>query len=226
MLVVSDYRAVDAILAEPGVAQAAHGRLFINLGTGSPDDAAAAQAWAMRYGARHVDGAIQAAPSQMGQPDTPILFSGAKDAWDEAQPLLAALGGGNVYLGEDVTGAATMDLATLSYVYGAFLGFIHGARMAEAKGLDVVQYGRIVNKISPSFGAFFEHEAKVIGTGNFAISESPLRISIEATARILRVSQAAGLDTRVPELAAGMFAEADRAGLGGEEAAALVKLLR
>jgi 3-hydroxyisobutyrate dehydrogenase-like beta-hydroxyacid dehydrogenase len=226
VLIVADYRAADAILHGPGIAQAARGKLFINLGTGSPGDARAAEAWAGRHGARHLDGAIQAAPSQMGQPDTPILLSGAKPAWDQAQPLLAALGGGNLYLGEDVAAAATMDLATLSYVYGAFLGFIHGARMAETQGLDVAQYGRIVHRISPSFGAFFEHEAKVIAAGDFGITESPLRISIEATARILRESQAAGLDARVPALSAALFAEADRAGLGGEEAAALIKLLR
>jgi 3-hydroxyisobutyrate dehydrogenase-like beta-hydroxyacid dehydrogenase len=223
---VFDYRAADAILHSAEAETAIRGKLLVQLSTGSPDDAVAAAAWAQDHGARHLEGAIQAAPSQMGQPDTPILVSGDGATWRDAEPLLRELGGGLVYLGEDIAAAATMDLATLSYVYGAFLGFVHGARMAEAQGLGVAQYGRIVNAISPSFGAFFEHEGKVIESGDFRITESPMRISVLATARILQASQAAGLDTRVPALAARLLEQADSAGLGNEEVAAVIKLLR
>jgi 3-hydroxyisobutyrate dehydrogenase-like beta-hydroxyacid dehydrogenase len=226
VLCVYDYRAADAILAQAGVAAAATGKVLVQLSTGSPEDALAAAAWAARHGARFLDGAIQAAPSQMGQPETPILLSGDRATFRDVEPLLRDLAGNLVFLGDEIDAAATMDLATLSYVYGAFTGFVHGARMAEAKGLDVAQYGRIVNAISPTFGAFFEHEGRVIHSGDFRVSESPLRISVEATARILQASRAAGLDTQVPELAAGLLARADQAGLGGEELAALVKVLR
>jgi 3-hydroxyisobutyrate dehydrogenase-like beta-hydroxyacid dehydrogenase len=131
-----------------------------------------------------------------------------------------------VYLGDSIEAAATMDLATLSYVYGAMTGFLHGARIAESEGLDVSQYGRIVNEISPSFGAFFQHEGSVIQSGDFTITESPLRISVEATQRILEASKAAGINTEFPAFVADLLKRADAAGLGDQELASLIKVLR
>jgi 3-hydroxyisobutyrate dehydrogenase-like beta-hydroxyacid dehydrogenase len=226
VMCVYDYRAADAILEAPGVAEAINGRTLVQLTTGSPGDARRSLSWVRQHGADYLDGAIQAAPSQMGQDDTPVLLSGSEPAFRAAETVLKDLAGNIVYLGDRIEAAATMDLATLSYVYGAYIGFVHGARIAESEGLDVAQYGRIVNQISPSFGAFFQHEAAVIQSGDFAITESPLRISVEATRRILRSSAAAGINTEFPALAADLLERADAAGLGDQELAALIKVLR
>ena len=43
---------------------------------------------------RILDGAIQAAPEQMGQFDTPILVSGAKEALRASEEVLKVFGGG------------------------------------------------------------------------------------------------------------------------------------
>jgi 3-hydroxyisobutyrate dehydrogenase-like beta-hydroxyacid dehydrogenase len=226
VMCVYDYKAADAILAMPDVAAAIAGRLLLQLTTGSPQDARNSEAWALRHGARYLDGAIQAGPSQMGKPDTPLLLSGAETVYREAGPLLEILAGNVIYLGEKISAAAAMDLATLSYVYGAILGFLHGARVSEAEGFDVARYGEIVNGIAPTFGAFLQHEGAVIRSGDYTISESPLRISVEATQRLLDTAGEAGINTEFPAFAAGLFQRADAAGLGGEDLAAMIKLLR
>ena len=226
VMCVYDYRAAEEILSAPGVAAAMDGRLLAQLTTGSPQDARDAQARAHSHGAASLEGAIQAAPDQMGRPDTPLLVSGAQAVFDEAKPWLDVLAGGIVYLGEKVAAAATMDLATLSSIYGTMLGFLHGARVAEHEGFDVAEYGRIVAGIMPTFAGFLEHEGAVIQSGDFAITQSPMRISVEATQRILQTAQASGINTEFPAFAAGLFQRADAAGLGGEELAALIKLLR
>ncbi|KIQ34712.1 3-hydroxyisobutyrate dehydrogenase [Variovorax paradoxus] len=226
LMCVYDYRAAEAILAMEGVGAAMDGRLLVQLTTGSPTDARDAELWAHRQGATYLEGAIQAAPDQMGQPDTPILMSGAQAVFREAEPMLKVLGGGIVYLGEKASAAAAMDLATLSTIYGTLLGFMHGARIAEHEGFDVAEYGRIVARIMPTFAGFLQHEGSVIQSGDFKISQSPMRISVEATQRILQTAHEAGINTEFPTFAAGLFQRADAAGLGGEEIAALVKLLR
>lgn len=226
VMCVYDYKAADAILGAPGVAEAMTGRVFVQLTTGSPDDARKAMAWSTQHSANYLDGAIQAAPSQMGQPDTPVLLSGDQATYRAVELLLRDLAGNIVYLGDRIEAAATMDLATLSYVYGATVGFLHGALIAESEGLDVSQYGKIVKDISPSFGAFFQHEGSVIQSGDFTITESPLRISVEATQRILQSSQDAGLNTEFPAFVVDLLKRADAAGLGNQELAALIKVLR
>lgn len=226
VMCVYDYRAADAIFAMDGVAAAMDGRLLAQLTTGSPKDAREAEAWAHRHGAAYLEGAIQAAPDQMGRPDTPLLVSGAQAVFAEAESLLKVLAGGIVYLGEKASAAAAMDLATLSSIYGTMLGFLHGARIAEHEGFDVAEYGRIVAGIMPTFAGFLQHEGAVIQSGDFTITQSPMRISVEATQRILQTAQEAGINTEFPAFAAGLFRRADAAGLGGEELAALIKLLR
>ncbi|MGJ7527529.1 NAD(P)-dependent oxidoreductase [Variovorax sp. GB1P17] len=226
VMCVYDYRAAEAIFAMDGVAAAMDGRLLVQLTTGSPRDARDAEGWAHRHGAAYLEGAIQAAPDQMGRPDTPLLVSGAQGVFNEAEPWLKVLAGGIVYLGEKASAAAAMDLATLSTIYGTMLGFLHGARIAEHEGFDVAEFGRIVAGIMPTFAAFLQHEGSVIQSGDFTISQSPMRISVEATQRILQAAQEANINSEFPAFASGLFKRADAAGLGGEELAALIKLLR
>ncbi|MBL0727338.1 NAD(P)-dependent oxidoreductase [Piscinibacter sp. HJYY11] len=226
VMCVYDYVAVREILAQPGVADALAGKTLVQLTTGSPADARDAAAWCAAHGVAYLDGAIQAAPSQMGQPDTPILISGDPAAFAQWQGVLADLGGHYAHLGEQPDAAATMDLATLSYVYGAFIGFAHGALIAESQGLDVARFGQLVQDISPSFGAFFAFEGQVIQSGDFTMKESPLRISVEATQRIHEFSREARLNTELPELADRLLKRAQAAGLANEELAALIKVMR
>lgn len=223
---VFDYTAARAILARPEVEAALAGRTLVQLTTGSPREARESEAWAHRHGAKYLDGAIQAAPAEMGRPDTAILVSGAKSAYEPVEATLRLFGGGLTYLGETISAAATMDLATLSYVYGASLGFIHGARIAENEGFAVGQYGAIVEKIAPAFGAFLKYEGEVIQRGDFTVTASPMAISIEATNRILETARETGIPDEIPAFFAEFFQRAKAAGYQNEEMAALIKLLR
>ncbi|WP_421883980.1 NAD(P)-dependent oxidoreductase [Pacificispira sp.] len=223
---VYDYDAVDSILAADGVSGALEGRLLVNLGTGGPEDALRVGAHVNRNGGGYLDGAIQAAPSQMGEDDTLLLVSGAGPEFARAEPLLKIFAGNTVYLGEKPDAAAFMDLATLSFVYGSYAGFLHGARIAEATGIDVATYSRLVKELSPGFGAFFEHEGGVIASGDFRITESPLRISIPAVRRILTASQGLDLNTELPALVDGWLRRAEAEGLADKELASLIKVLR
>lgn len=223
---VHDYKATNEILGAKEAASALAGRVLVQLTTGSPREARDSEVWARRQGADYLDGAIQAAPSQMARPDTTILVSGAESAFRRSEPVLKVFGGNLKYLGEQVGAASAMDLATLSYVYGGMLGFIHGARIAESEGFGVDHYGSLVAEISPTFGEFFRHEGAVIQSGDYAVSESPLKISVEATERLAQAAREGGINSEFPTFASGLFKRAMAAGYGGEEVAALIKVLR
>lgn len=226
VMCVKDYAAAQAILEGPGVADALRGRTLVHLSTGSPQEATAMQEWVRRQGGEYLAGAIQAAPEQMGTPTTPILVSGRTSAFAAAQPALQLFGGSVTHLGEAASLACAMDFATLSYVYGATIGFFHGVRIAESEGLGVDTYAALVGAIAPSFGDFLRHEGNMIHAGNFAISQSPLRISVDATERIARHARDRGIHSAVPDLAARLFRQAMEAGYAGEEAAAVIKVMR
>jgi len=71
---VHDYKAANEILGTKEVASALVGRVLVQLTTGSPQEARDSEIWARQRGADYLDGAIQAAPSQMGRPDTPFSY--------------------------------------------------------------------------------------------------------------------------------------------------------
>jgi 3-hydroxyisobutyrate dehydrogenase-like beta-hydroxyacid dehydrogenase len=226
VICVHDYPATNQILDTKDVIAALAGRILIQLSTGSPQEARDSKLWAREHGAEYLDGAIQVAPSQMGRSDTPILISGAETAFRQSESLLKVLGGNLTYLGEQIGLASAMDLATLSYIYGSMLGFLHGVRICEAEGFRVDTYGSIINDIASGMGEFLKHEGTVIQAGNYAVSESPLKISVEITERLVQTAHAAQINAEFPTFAAGLFKRAMAAGYGDQEAAALVKVLR
>jgi 3-hydroxyisobutyrate dehydrogenase-like beta-hydroxyacid dehydrogenase len=225
VMVVKDYAAGQQILASPGAADALRGHTLVHRSSGSPQEALDMERFVHRHGGLYLDGAIQAAPEQMGLPETPIFVSGAQAAFHAAQPLLRVLGG-PAHLGERASLASAMDFATLSYIYGSMAGFFHGARIVETEGLSMQEFGDLVNQMAASFGEFLRHESQVIHSGDYRITQSPLRISIDATRRIAQHAREQGLHPAIPELSEALFRKAQDAGLADEEAAAVMKVLR
>ena len=226
VICVHDYAASRDILAAEGIAAALAGKVVVQLSTGSVQEARDSAAWLREHGGGYLDGAIQAAPSQMGRPDTPILLSGAEATFRQHEALLRVFGGGLSYLGEDAGAAAAMDMATLSYIYGAAIGFFHGARIAEAEGFRVDQYGALIAAIGPTFADFLKYEGDVIQSGDFSVGESPMSISVEATARIAQAARDSGINDEFPSFVSDLFQRAAAAGYANEEVAAIIKLLR
>lgn len=225
VMVVKDYQAGHEIMNSAGALAALTGHTLVQLTTGSPQEALDMEMLTIRHGGAYLDGAIQAAPEQMGLAETPIFVSGTREAFSTALAMLKVFGN-PMLLGERASLASAMDFATLSYVYGATIGFFHGARIAETEGLSVSDYGELVNRIAPSFGEFLKHEGKVIQSGDYRITQSPLRISVDATRRIAQHARDNGLQPAIAELPEALFRQAQAAGYGDEEAAAVIKVLR
>ena len=223
---VHDYAATREILESGGAAGALAGKVLIQLSTGGVQEARDFEKWLREQGSAYLAGAIQAAPSQMGRADTPILLSGLESTFREQEALLRVFGGGLSYLGEDAGAASAMDMATLSYIYGATIGFFHGARIAESAGFRVDQYGALVAGIGASFAEFLKYEGDVIQSGDFKVSESPMKISIEATERMAQAARDTGINDEFPSFVSGLFQRAADAGYGEEEVAAIIKVLR
>ena len=92
LMCVLDYTAANAVLSAPGVKAALEGKLLLQLSTGSPQDARDMKDLAREIGAGFLDGAIQVAPEQMGQPDTTILISGDQHHYERARGSIERTG--------------------------------------------------------------------------------------------------------------------------------------
>ena len=71
--------------------------------------------------------------------------------------------------------AAAWDLATLSCLFGAILGFFHGARIFESEGLRVGDLGSMIANISPVLGEMIKHAGEAIQTEMYENPESSVK---------------------------------------------------
>lgn len=121
---VVDNAALRSVLTPDLVA----GRTFVNLTNGTPKQA---RELAEEFGESYVDGGIMATPPMVGQPGSLIFYSGSKDGFVQAEPVLAALGEAR-FLGADPGRAALYDLALLSAMYGMFGGIDHALALGAS----------------------------------------------------------------------------------------------
>lgn len=219
---IADYEATYGLLAETPLA----GKLLVQLSTGTPRQAREGEAWARERGAEFLGGAIVAVPSQMGRAESAILVSGSAAAFHGAEALLRRMAGAVVYLGEPVAAAAAFDLGFLSYLFGGFLGFFHGARLVEAEGLRVDRLGSMLAELAPAIGEMIKGMGEAIQARAYANPESALNASAAALDLLERQAWEAGINAEFPRFGAALFRRAVAAGHGEEEVAALFEVLR
>lgn len=221
-----DYKTAYNILETKEATSALTGRVLIQLSTGTPQQARDNAAWAKERGAEYLDGAIAATPGQIGRPDAPLFVSGTKTAFQKSELILKNLAGNTLYLGEQVSAAASMDLAFLSYLFGSMLGFFHAARILEAEGLRVDAFGSTIAAIAPVIGEMHRRSGEAIQTGAYENPESSLKICAEGVELLVQQAREAHANAEFPTFASGLFKKAMAAGYGDEKAAALIKVLR
>ena len=223
---VYDNAALWEILKQIGDGSALKGKTLINFTTGSPAENDDLEGWMTAKGAAYLNGAIQSAPDQMGLPGTTILFAGDERAYNNCLNILKIFGGNSKYLGARAALSSAMDLATLSWLYGSFVGLIYGSAICESSGLDLKLYHDLIAETTPGITGFLKHEINVIRQKDFQVSQSPLAISVSATQRILDAVRVFGLDSRFPGNIALLLKEAQEQGLGNSEVASLIGVIR
>lgn len=119
------------------------GGTLVNLTSGSVRQARELAVWAGEHGVRFLAGGIMGVPPTIGTPAAFILYSGARDLFDEVAPSLEPLARPH-YVGEDAGLAALYDMAALSGMYGIAAGADHAVALVHAEGGDVETFRREV----------------------------------------------------------------------------------
>ncbi|WP_437581443.1 NAD(P)-dependent oxidoreductase [Sorangium sp. So ce887] len=223
---IADYQATYRLLEATEVAAALAGKVVVQLSTGTPQDARHGEAWAKERGVDYLDGAILAVPSQMGKPESSIIVSGSATAFQKSKALLERMAGTVSYLGEQVGSASALDLAFISFVFAGLIGFYHGARICEAEGLRVGDFGSMLADVAPAVGAMIKQDGDAIQAGTYESAESSVEMCARGAEIVLRQAREARIDAVIPAFATGLFRKGVAAGYGAESPGALIKVLR
>lgn len=223
---VDNYDVTRTILGADEVAAGLAGKVLVQLSTGSPQQARDSEAWARERGVEYLDGAIMAFPNQIATPDATILVSGAESAFRRSEPLLKTLAENLSFVGEKVGAASALDCALLSFFVGALLGSLHGARICEAEGLRVDEFGSFLAAVAPVVAGDVKHLAETIQTGRYENPQAALKTWAAAVGLILQQARDAQINSEFPTFASALFRKGITAGFELEEVASLIKVLR
>jgi 3-hydroxyisobutyrate dehydrogenase-like beta-hydroxyacid dehydrogenase len=223
---IDGYDAARALFDAPAVRAHLTGRVLVQLSTGTPQEARDTEAWALQAGAEYLDGAILAYPDQIGAADTVILVAGRHATFAPVEGLLRRLAGGLSFVGDQVGAASALDCASLAFIFGAYLGAFHGARICEAEGLRVDAFGGMMAELMPVVGTEVKQMSERIQQDRFGDTHSALRTYAAAAVRMVRQAADARIDGEFPAYAAGALGKGVDAGLGDEDLAAMIKVLR
>jgi 3-hydroxyisobutyrate dehydrogenase-like beta-hydroxyacid dehydrogenase len=223
IMCVAHQAAAVELLETPDVREALHGRTLVQLTTGTAAEARAGAERAREHGITYVDGAIMAYPRTIGTDAAVILYAGPDSAFGAHEALLGELGQAH-HVGEDAARPAVIDAALVALFYGALAGFLHGAVLTRAEGIEVEEYLRFAG---PFFAGFVSDAVRETGERVLARSfddpQSSLHTHLTGIDRlVVRSSREAGIDPTIMEAIRDSFVQAIAAGCGAKDIACLV----
>ncbi|GGP50133.1 NAD(P)-dependent oxidoreductase [Streptomyces calvus] len=194
---VVNYDASDAVLRQDAVAAVLKGRTVANLTADTPDRARDTAEWAERHGIRYLDGAIMTPTPTIGTDDAVFLLSGPEELYREHRPVLAALGGSQTHLGEDIGRAAAYDIALLDIFWTAMAGYAHALAVARAEGVTATELAPFAGGIAAILPPLFTEFAADADAGTYSGELNPITSAVSTMSHVVHAAEAHGIDASV-----------------------------
>ena len=182
-------------------------------------------AWAREFGAQYLDGAILAYPSHIGSTKAQILISGSVEAFSQHKELLKILGT-PVFVGQSPGAAAALDCATLTSSIMASIALIHGAALCESEGVEIAQLVSMVNARLPIRAELNREIAEKIRTQRYDKPQSSVGTWAGVAKHFVHIAQENHLAHEVPRFVSQLLERAVARGLGDQEIASLINIMR
>ena len=222
---VADYDSTRSILDLPGVVDALRGATLVQLSGGGPDDARTLAGYAAEHGIGYLDGAIITYPARIGDDSTLLVYSGLRESFDEHVETLRALGRRAVFVSDAVGGAAAVDLAWLSLLWGSAAGLLQGAAFCESEKVDPAQFFDAVPSILIEVGAEAAYYRELIALGDYHGDQATLDVHVSAMDSLVATAERNGINAKFPHFLREQFGRA-AVEHGDEEIAAAIEVFR
>ncbi|MEU9960677.1 NAD(P)-dependent oxidoreductase [Streptomyces sp. NPDC050982] len=221
---LSDYDAVHKLLDPVGDAH--DGRVLVNLTSGTSAQARETAEWAARHGSAYLDGVILAVPPGIGTADAIIVYSGPRQAFDLHEPALRSLAAATTYLGDDHALSSLHDMAVLGLMWGVLNGFLHGAALLGAAGVDPAGLVPLVRQGIGIVTDWLPGYAQQIAEGTYPAFDATIDTHRAAMEHLVRESESLGVNAELPRFIQDLADRAVADGRGGDGYAAMIEQFR
>ncbi|MFE0421880.1 NAD(P)-dependent oxidoreductase [Streptomyces sp. NPDC058953] len=226
-LVIACLSTYDTTRSALGPAGAAlRGRTLVTLNSGSPQGARETAAWAEGLGAAFLDGAVKNVPQAVGAEDTQLVYAGDRTVFDTCAPVLRALGGDTVHLGEEPDLAAFYEMAVGATLLPALVGFFHGAALMTGRGRTAASMVPFSVKWLEMIASILPALADEIDRGDYDRPFSSIGVFADGMGDETRQAEESGLDTGWLEPLQELIRRAVADGRSEQSVSALTEILR
>lgn len=224
---VINYSSASQLLQQPEIESALRGKILVQLTTGTPDEAREMESWARPHGIEYLDGAILSYPVNIGKPEATVLYSGPEELFNRVKPVLLALGGNTMLVGNGIGQASALDIAIMAgFGVNTMLGFLYGYIVCEAEKLSVGNYMEFVKSLMPVMEAALSDMCGKLQHRDFNADQASLEAWSSGPRELDGWCREHGVDHSMitPQLA--LFEKAIKAGKGQSDFAYLYEVLK
>lgn len=221
---INTHTDTHAMLAER--ADEISGKQFIELTTGSADEATAFRKLVQDNNADCVVGAICSYPSGVGKEGTCILVAGSEAVWQQNEVIIRAIGPASDFIGENVASLAALFAALFLPRQGFMFGLIYGALIAERAGISAEAYFKQVPTTQKVVGDYIKVATETITSGDFSNRGASLYVYEAAISDMMVTFDQLGVPDDLPKLMHSLVEQGIAGGQGDEELPSLIKIFR
>ncbi len=225
ILMLANDDAIDSVLDRQGSAfgERVRGRLLINMGTSSAAYSQALGEQIRAAGGRYVEAPVSGSRVQAEAAQLVILLAGTDADLAVAAPLLAPMGRQTVCCGS-VPSALRMKLAVNLYLITLVTGLAEAVHFAEAHGIELERFAQVLNA-GPMASEVSRIKLDKMARGDFAVQASITDVH-KNSALVAAAAREAGMHAPLIEASDALFAQAEHAGLGALDMAAVLEVVR
>ncbi len=202
------------------------GKHFIELTTGSADQATELEQLIHDNDADCVVGAISSFPSGVGKEGTVILVAGSRDVWERTEAVIRAMGPASAFVSENVASLAALFAALFLPRQGFMFGMIFGALVAERAGISADDYFSQVPTTQKQVGDYVTVARETISSGDFSNRGASLNVYEAAIRDMITTFDQLGVSSELPGLMHSLVEQGIAAGQEDEELPSLIKIFR
>lgn len=221
LICIKDYATTIETIGSDQVLPSLKNRVFIQLSSGTPQEAIDSGSWFSDQGASYLDGAILGSPLTIGTSEGQIIISGDSDAWEKSQSSVDCLSGNLKYAGTKIESAKVLDLAFLVQRLSLFMGVFQGLLLCESADLSLDVYE---STIAPD--KRIKLLANTIRNETFHESINSIRLWKDALHHIQKQAKDTNTNSEVLDFIEDKFLRAQSAGIEEEDLAAIIKVFR
>ncbi|GAA4541277.1 NAD(P)-dependent oxidoreductase [Amycolatopsis samaneae] len=221
VLSLTDYDVLYALL-EP-VAEALSGKVIANLTSDTPGRAREAARWFAERGARQLTGGVQTPPTEIGNPEASIFYSGPEDVFAAHRDTLAVLSGTD-YRGADPGLAALYYQLQMDLFWPSVVAYVHALAVARANGITAAEFEPYALSMLKTVTEGIGYVSARIDSGEYPGDLERLAMGEASVRHVVHTAEEAGVDSSLPSAVLDAFRRGVAAGHGEDSFTSLVEV--